>query len=108
MTRDKRIRSAKRIKYDKTNCIDVSLSDSNSQLLLITESRKKMTYSLCGGDHQIIHCNKPHNGLGQIMTSMEQNNAMKDRYLIVEIQEDGKIILPKTLDEYNRMRESSL
>ena len=41
------------------------------------------------------------------MTSMEQNNAMKDGYLIVEIQEDGKTILSKTLEEYNKMRESS-
>ena len=56
----------------------ISLSDSNSQLSLVTESREKMTCSLCGGDHQITHCNKPHNGLGQIMTSTKNNNSMKD------------------------------
>ena len=42
------------------------------------------------------------------MTSTEQNNAMKDNYMIVEIQKDVNTILPKTLDEYKRMRESSI
>ena len=79
------------------NCMNVSLSDSNSQLSLVTESRKNMTSSLCGGYHWITHCNKPHNGLGQIMMSTEKNNALKDGYFIFEIQEDGKTILPKTL-----------
>ena len=67
-----------------------------------------MTCSLCGGDHQITQCNIPHNSLGKIMTSREQNNTMKEGYLIVEIQEYGKTILSKSLDEYNSMRESRL
>ena len=41
------------------------------------------------------------------MTSSKQNNTMKDGFLIVEIKEDRKIILQKTFDKYNGMRESS-
>ena len=56
-----------------------------------------MTCNICGGDHGITHCSKPHNHLGQIMTSTEQNDTIKDGFLIVEIK-NGNIILPKNLD----------
>ena len=79
------------------NQMNVSLSDSNSQLLLVTETRKKMTCSLYGGDHWITHCNKTHNGVGQIMSSTEQNNAMKDSFQIVEIKEDERLFFQKKL-----------
>ena len=81
--------------------MNVLLSVSNSKLLLVTKVRKKMSCSLCGGDHWINHCIKLHNGLGQIMNSTEKNNTMKVSFLIVEIKQDGKTILPKTFEAYN-------
>ena len=42
------------------------------------------------------------------MTSTEQHDAMKDAFLMVEIKQDGKTILQKTLNEYNIMKEFSI
>ena len=54
--------------------------------------------------HDKSTCSAPNNGRGKAMTVYEQNVALENS-LVVKIGLPGKTCLPKTLEEFEKMKE---
>ena len=53
-------------------------------------------YSLCGEDgHFSTTCKKSHNGFGALITTKDQNNAVNEGHLTIEIGNVGQTFLPQ-------------
>eukprot|EP00978_Attheya_sp_CCMP212_P018166 scaffold49397_cov33-Attheya_sp.AAC.1 len=69
--------------------------------------RRNYCCGLCGGCHTSIICRKSHDGKGHYMSTIDQNACLASGFLIIEIKKFGKTILPKSIEEFNMMRQTS-
>ena len=76
-----------------------------------TTCRSHASYrcSICGStDHYAPKCKKPADGLGNIMSTKDQNKYMDEGFLIIEIGDFiGSTIIPQSSEEYDMMRSNS-
>jgi hypothetical protein len=63
--------------------------------------------SLCGGPHTMKNCRSPHDGRGNLISTAHQNICLAGGFLIIEINKLGETILPKSLEDYDMMRQCS-
>lgn len=68
---------------------------------------KKCTFCGCGG-HDSRSCDNATNGRGVVMTTDEQNLALNNGFLIINIQTVGQTQLPQNEEEFHTMREQQI
>ena len=62
--------------------------------------------SICGSnDHNSKTCYLPHDGLGNVMTTCNQNHSIKGGHLFIRVHKD--VVLPCTLSEFQSMKSES-
>jgi hypothetical protein len=53
------------------------------------------------------NCRSPHDGIGNYISTSEQNAYLEEGFLIIEIKGIGQTVLPQNLQDFERMRQES-
>ena len=70
---------------------------------VVTEtSSLQKKFSLCGEvGHFSTTCEKPHNRFGVLITTKDQNNAVNEGHLTIEIGNLGETVLPQNKEQFD-------
>jgi hypothetical protein len=81
----------------------LSNSDNNDEV----NTRRVFSCRNCGEDHYMRNCRSPHDGMGNYISTSEQNAYLEEGFLIIEIKGIGQTVLPQNLQDFERMRQES-
>ena len=108
---DKKVRYNKKRKLRVQKLLSEGAELDENCIEKTTTCRSHASYrcSICGStDLYAPKCKKPADGLGNIMSTKDQNKYMDEGFLIIEIGDFiGSTIIPQSSEEYDMMRSNS-